>query len=123
MLGNNLKELRLSKDLTQEDLGKILNKTKNNISQYETGKREPDTETLNKIADFFDVSIDYLLGRSNIKNSNTIEANDIELNLSQKVALKIAENLEQDGYSLEDKDLDDIILAAKVALEQKKRKK
>ena len=63
MLGNNIKKLRLSKEMTQEDLGKFLNKTKNNISQYETEKREPDNDTLKKIADLFEVSVDYLLGR------------------------------------------------------------
>lgn len=64
MFGKKLRELRELKGLSQEELGKVLNKTKNNISQYETGKREPDLETLNKIADFFNVTTDYLLGRT-----------------------------------------------------------
>lgn len=64
MFGKKLRELREHKGLSQEELGKVLNKTKNNISQYETGKREPDLDTLNKIADFFNVSVDYLLGRT-----------------------------------------------------------
>lgn len=68
MIGKILKELRLSKSLTQENLGSILNKTKNNISQYETNKREPDNKTLKKLSDYFNVSIDYLLGKSQIKN-------------------------------------------------------
>lgn len=67
MFGEKLKELRISKGLTQEELGKILNKTKNNISQYETSKREPDSETLKTLADFFGVSVDYLLGRTDIR--------------------------------------------------------
>lgn len=68
MFGTILKNLRLEKEMTQEELGKILNKTKNNISQYETGKREPDNETLRKIADYFNVSIDYLLGKSSVRD-------------------------------------------------------
>lgn len=64
MLGDNIKKLRIEKGLTQEELGKVLNKTKNNISQYETGKREPDNDTLSKLSDLFSVSVDYLLGRT-----------------------------------------------------------
>lgn len=60
-----LKRLRLKHKLTQEQLGKKINVTKVSISGYENGTRSPDIETLQKIADVFDVSIDYLLGRSN----------------------------------------------------------
>ncbi|AFA48220.1 helix-turn-helix domain-containing protein [Acetobacterium woodii] len=62
--GDRLKSIRLKNDMTQEELGNLLNKSKNNISQYETGKREPDLETLNIISDYFKVSLDYLLGKS-----------------------------------------------------------
>jgi len=62
--GNRLKTLRLSKDMTQEELGSLLGKTKNSISQYETGKREPDLETLMIISEYFDVTLDYLLGKT-----------------------------------------------------------
>lgn len=50
--------------LTQEELGKKVNVTKVSISGYENGNRTPDTETLQKLADVFAVSTDYLLGRS-----------------------------------------------------------
>lgn len=69
MFGDRLKALRQEKKLTQEGLGKILNKTKNNISQYETGKREPDNDTLYRIAEYFNVSTDYLLDRTDIRES------------------------------------------------------
>lgn len=68
-LGNRIKELRVEKGLTQEELGKLLSKTKNNISQYETDKRSPDPATLQYLADFFRVSTDYLLGRSDIRET------------------------------------------------------
>ena len=58
-----LKELRKSKQLTMKDLGQIINVAESTISLYENGKREPDYQTLSKMADFFEVSIDYLLGR------------------------------------------------------------
>lgn len=64
LLGKRLKRLRKDKKLTQEQLGRKINVTKVSISGYENGNRSPDTETLQKIADFFDVTTDYLLGRS-----------------------------------------------------------
>lgn len=64
MLGSRLRDLRLSKDMTQAELGKILGVGKTTISQYETGTRKPDAETLDKLAGFFAVSVDYLLGRT-----------------------------------------------------------
>lgn len=59
----NLKVLREKKRLSQADLAKILKTTQQAISLYEQSKRESDYETQNMIATFFDVSIDYLLGR------------------------------------------------------------
>lgn len=62
---NVLKTLRLRDNLTQEDLSKLLLISKSAISMYENGNREPDFETLEKIADFFNVDMNYLLGRTN----------------------------------------------------------
>lgn len=62
--GDRLKSIRLENDMTQEEIGNLLNKSKNNISQYETGKREPDLETLKIISNYFKVSLDYLLGNT-----------------------------------------------------------
>lgn len=59
-----LKELRTAKNISQEELGKHLNLRDSTISQYESGKRTPDYSTLLKIADFFGVTTDYLLGRT-----------------------------------------------------------
>lgn len=64
MLGERLRKLRLERKLTQKELGKKVNVTKVSISGYENGIRNPDTETLQALADFFDVSTDYLLGRT-----------------------------------------------------------
>ncbi len=68
LFGERLRILRLEKALTQSELGEALNKTKNNISQYETGKRSPSITTLVKLAIIFSVTIDYLVGYSNYKN-------------------------------------------------------
>lgn len=60
-----LKSLRTAKHLTQEDLAKTLGISRSTIGMYENGSREPDYEMLELIADYFNVDIDYLLGRTN----------------------------------------------------------
>ena len=59
-----IRNLREDKDLTQEDLAKILNCTQACYSHYESGKRDIAVAVLVKLADFYGVSVDYLLGRT-----------------------------------------------------------
>ena len=59
-----LKELRKKKGVSQLKLATDLNTTQNTISRYETGEREPGINELIKIADYFNVSVDYLIGRT-----------------------------------------------------------
>ena len=59
-----LKELRKKKGISQLRLATELNTTQNTISRYETGEREPGIDELIKIADYFHVSVDYLIGRT-----------------------------------------------------------
>ncbi len=63
-----LKELRLKHGISQLKLAMDLNLNQNSISRYENGTRQADYETLIKLADYFNVSIDYLLGRTDIPN-------------------------------------------------------
>ncbi len=62
---DRLKELRLNKKMTQEELGKTFNVIKQTISSWENGNSRPDIDMASKIADFFEVTTDYLLGRTN----------------------------------------------------------
>ncbi len=59
-----LKDLREDRDVKQKELAELLNIKQNTYSQYENGKREIPLEMLWKLADFYDVSIDYLIGRT-----------------------------------------------------------
>ena len=59
-----LRELRKNKKMSQVRLAIELNMTQNSISRYETGERQADYATLIKFADYFDVSVDYLLERT-----------------------------------------------------------
>lgn len=68
-----LKYLRKIDDITQQELAGYLNVGKTTISNYETGYSTPDADTLNKIADFFNTSVDYLLGRTDQRNPDKPE--------------------------------------------------
>ena len=59
-----LRTLMGEKSTTQENIAKVTGKTRQTVSQYVNGISEPSYETLIKIADFFNVSVDYLLGRT-----------------------------------------------------------
>ena len=65
-----LKELRKKKGISQLRLATDLNTTQNTISRYETGEREPGIDELIKIADYFNVSVDYLIGRTENPKTN-----------------------------------------------------
>ena len=60
-----LRELRLARKMSQQRLAIELSMRQNNISRYENGEREPGIDELIRIADYFNVSLDYLLERSN----------------------------------------------------------
>ncbi|WPX08232.1 helix-turn-helix domain-containing protein [Anaerocellum danielii] len=67
MFPYRLKELREEKGLTQEELALMLGLKRQSISNYENGGRQPDYNTLIKIADFFGVTVDYLIGHSDFR--------------------------------------------------------
>lgn len=63
-----IKELRQARKITQVKLAMDLNFSQHTISRYETGEREPGIDELIRIADYFRVSVDYLIGRTNTPN-------------------------------------------------------
>lgn len=67
-IGSRLAFLRDQRGLTQEELASSLGISRAALSHYEKNRREPDTETLGKVADLFQVSIDYLVGRTSQSN-------------------------------------------------------
>lgn len=72
--GKRLKQLREEKNLSQKELTERLLLNRSTYARYETSSTQPDYSTLFKLADFYDVSIDYLLGRSNIRNTEDLAA-------------------------------------------------
>ena len=67
MFKDRIKQLRKVYGLTQNELSKILSMTQRSYSRFETGETFPTELMLNKIADVFNVSTDYLVGRTNLK--------------------------------------------------------
>jgi len=65
-----LAQLREELGLTRKEVAEKLNIDQTTYGKYELSKRQPDYDTLQKIASFYNVSVDYLLGRTNVRNSN-----------------------------------------------------
>lgn len=78
-----LRILRKEKGISMKALGDCIGVAESTISQYETGKRQPDLETLSKLSDFFGVTTDYLIGRNEETPQLDAEALEIYNTISQ----------------------------------------
>jgi len=105
-----LKELRISKNLSQEELSEILKVRKSSISNWETGKATPTFDMLTKIAQYFGVTIDYLL------NFDQKDADNMK---KLKVALKEAGMWD---YDMDDMSKEDFEKAMKIVAMLKEKK-
>ncbi len=103
---DRLKQLRKEKKWTQDCVGSLIGVSKNTVSRYEKGTREPDFETLTKLAELFAVSTDYLLGRTdtpddphyitlsdNVVATETVKIETITLNEEDRRLERIADML------------------------------
>ena len=63
---DRLQELRVEKNISQQQLGKIVNTSKMAVSHWESGHSEPSIAQLIILSDFFDVSVDYLIGKTDL---------------------------------------------------------
>ncbi|MBQ1422089.1 MAG: helix-turn-helix transcriptional regulator [Firmicutes bacterium] len=73
MLADNIKKIRLARGLTQQEAAELLGISSSVYSRYETGNRVPPLDMFEKMADIFDVSCDYLLGRESVTESTLTE--------------------------------------------------
>lgn len=74
LFGDRLKSLRNNRGLSQMDFSKQIGISKSAVNMYERGEREPSFEVLETIADYFNVDLDYLIGKSEIPNRSQIPA-------------------------------------------------
>jgi Predicted transcriptional regulators len=113
--GERLKLLREEKELTQRALANLLKIGYSTLGMYETNKRSPDMATISHLADFFGVTVDYLLGRSADPHATKTNAE----NKKPKELLKFLEESEVmfDGetYNLDEEDKKKIRAALELA--------
>lgn len=75
-----IQDLRIDSDLSQKKIGEILHISQRSYSHYETGSRNIPIEMLIRLADYYDTTIDYLVGRTDTKNrSNDAESESVSL--------------------------------------------
>ena len=85
MLGSNIKSLRALRGINQEELGKRIGVSKQSVSNWENENILPSIEMLVRIADFFGVTTDFLLGRSEHRTLDTSGLGDEELSHLQVI--------------------------------------
>lgn len=83
---NRIRDLREDKDLRQIDVSKATGIDQKTLSNYETGKTNPDSYSIIKLADFFGVSTDYLLGYSDINIKTVKDIYNALNNIEKEIA-------------------------------------
>ena len=106
MFGERLKTLREDRDLKQKDLAKFIGVSDRTIGMYEQERREPDFEILKKIADYFNVTVDYLLGRTDNPN---IEIKDFEVDGDHYKVKMLKNNGKQLPYDLKPEQIKELL--------------
>lgn len=76
---NRIKQLREENNITQLQLAKKLNKTQQTISLYENGTNEPDLDGYILLSKLFNCSIEYIAGKSDIRNPEKVNENEIDV--------------------------------------------
>lgn len=98
------KELRKGKKLKQWEMAGILDTDRSTITKWETGKSKPNADMLIKIADYFGVSTDYLMGKSDLKDGSPIDQkkpiNTDGLSDNKKALITFAETVPEDKIDL-----------------------
>lgn len=111
MIGKRIKELRTQKDVTQKELADFIGLTPKMISFYEKEERFPPHDIILKLSDFFDVSTDYLLGKSNVRdiksNDNLIVIKENEKDVEELLEETMSQILDQKGLMLNGQIVDD----------------
>lgn len=123
-LSNRLKSLRKEKGLTLEQMATDLGTTKVTLSRYENGIREPKGETLNLIANYFNVSIDYLFARTDNRNSLSNEDKvDVKVAIDEVLSsLEYSEGLMFDGEPMDKNEFDSFLQSLEVVFTVAKKR-
>lgn len=95
-----LKELRAEKGIRSEDAAEVFGVSRATLSAYEMGKSVPDLNVLNKMADFYEVSTDYICGRTSVKKSLQTDTSSVKLSQSDVNKISELSDSETVGLSL-----------------------
>ena len=119
----NLKLLRKQHNLSQNAIRNIFHASQNTVSQWENGTRKPSYDIIQEIADYFDVSVDYLLGRQEqLPELNSKDKREIQEILDDtEQQLLSQDGLMFDGSPATDEDVQKIIMAMKMGMEMIKK--
>lgn len=118
ILGKRLKELRTLKKLNQIDVANVLDIDRSTYGKYETGDSSPDYEKLIHLAEFFEVTTDYLLGRTDNPKGILDEPSELEIEHVLK-----NNQIMLDGEVLTEEQKEDILTFTKFVLTQERRKR
>lgn len=128
MYGKRIKKLRLEQGLKQKELAEKLGISTSSIGMYEREARQPDTEILKKIANYFNVSIDYILGNSDKRDHSELTRKD-EKDIAKTLTIlkdQIENNqsgeLNYNGIEVTKDDADLLLDAMDIALRRIKKK-
>ena len=128
MIGNTIRELRKEKKMSQSELGKFIGVSQTTVTAWETGRAEPSSTFVSKLADLFNVSTDYLLGRSDSKKEpyyelTEKEKNDIAVQAEKLMdGIESGENLNFYGEPATEEQKERLLIDIQTAMEMNKRK-
>jgi len=92
-----LRQLRTEKNLSQKDVADAIGVDRTTYTKYETGKSQPDFVTIQKLAEFYSVSVDYLLGRTDIRNPYIPEEYTQKHKVTKRDLMQYEDFIEQAG--------------------------
>lgn len=116
-LSSKLKQLREEKGMTQKELSEVLNISTSAYGYYEQGKSFPNLETILLLSEYYNVSIDYLLGKSNykycvealIKKFNLPTHNESSIEKIKLLVYEIIKEINENKFNISEKDLTDLV--------------
>ncbi len=130
ILSERLKQLREEKELMQKEIASFLNISTSAYGFYEQDKRTPTPDVLSKLADYFNVSVDYLLGKTNTRNSSSKDSTPTKKEqknhdtfMEDAKALFMNGELDEDDKEKIFKDISDLFWESKKINKEKHSKK